>query len=1237
MVKLINLSRKEKYMLEIRNITKIYRSKSGNSVRALDNVSITFPETGMVFILGKSGSGKSTLLNVIGGLDGCDSGEFVIKGKSSVDFAGSDFDAYRNTFIGFIFQEYNILDDFSVGANIGLALELQGKKATSEKISDILGQVDMLDYAKRKPNELSGGQKQRIAIARALVKDPEIIMADEPTGALDSATGKQIFDTLKELSKTKLVIVVSHDRDFAERYGDRIIEMKDGQIESDVTKREVAAEALGEGILKMSDKLLRIEKGYQLTASDVALINEYLRSQETDIIVSGDRRLNDGVRSAAGISENNTSSVFNDTDETRDVKVKEYKKDETKFIRSSLPFKNAFKMGTSSLGHKKFRLVLTIFLSLIAFALFGFADTLGAYDKVTAATDSIIDSNVQNASFSLSLEHKWIYGDEDSHSYYQNSTMNDSDLAALKEKTGIDFVPVFNGSADLYSGGYISLSNMMQSTSGISTESAYTGNLYGLACVGADKINELGFSVSGRLPEKDGEIAISELIYRQLNHTGFHNIEYSEKVSAGELTTADNGDKNSIIGKHINVRIHDIDKTFIVTAVIDTGFDYNRYSKYLPTESVPQGPQTNEDTIVDMFMKMELQNTLKYGFHSIGYITQTELDTMAARVMRYMNHSNIGSYMQWNAALYSNAAGELSGAGDLKKEGVSVIIGGSSNVVIDGSGFASSQPNLNLDRVADSSALSSIGRIKWLDGKERSKLGENEMVISASALQNMSFSKDIRKQAIASLAELYGSINEEYLKYNVSEIVRKVAVDKYTAETFETYKDAIKTNFAEHNGIKDEFVASDAELLAHYRVALYEGRFYVDGIKTVDEIYTAACRAAVEKILGRSFDKNLPDEFFREIMNSSLGGTENELRFSRDGEAEHIVVLEYVYGEFMGNPSAYDNEEFFNKIISSYYGGSYSDWTSMSDESKLSLAASAYTDYIRHRTENMTVNEVGGKVSADFDDASMELYAAITGESLESYLSTLYLAIRTYDENGENVKKMPEYKIVGVFYGENMNNLVISDSLYDAHVAYTEEMGFGREEVAPHEAGIYAFAIAPMPTDRATVQKLVELNYDESSGIKFVLQNQVMDTLGSFNDFIEMGAKIFLYIGIGFAVFSALMLMNFISVSISYKRREIGILRAVGARSSDVFKIFFCEAFVIALINYVLAVAATVTATVIFNNVVRNQGITVTLLSFGIRQIVLMLAISVLVAALSSFLPVWNIARRKPVDAIKNK
>ena len=229
-------------MLEVKNLKKVYKTKNDVVTDALDGVSIQFPEKGLVFLLGKSGSGKSTLLNVCGGLDAPTEGEIIVKGRSSKDFTQSDFDSYRNTFVGFIFQEYNILDEFSVEDNIALALELQGKPKDKEAIDKLLKDVDLDGFAKRKPNTLSGGQKQRIAIARALIKSPEIIMADEPTGALDSATGKQVFETLKKLSRDKLIVVVSHDRDFAEEYGDRIIELKDGKILSDVTKTEVKTE-----------------------------------------------------------------------------------------------------------------------------------------------------------------------------------------------------------------------------------------------------------------------------------------------------------------------------------------------------------------------------------------------------------------------------------------------------------------------------------------------------------------------------------------------------------------------------------------------------------------------------------------------------------------------------------------------------------------------------------------------------------------------------------------------------------------------------------------------------------------------------------------------------------------------------------------------------------------------------------------------------------------------------------
>ncbi len=227
---------KEIHMLEVRNVTKIYREKGGSETAALCDVNIMFPEKGLVFLLGKSGSGKSTLLNIIGGLDAPTEGEVIVMGKSSKTFSNGDFDSYRNTFIGFVFQEYNLLNEFSVEENVALALELKRQKGGREKVAEILREVDLADFAKRRPGNLSGGQRQRVAIARALVKDPKIILADEPTGALDSETGAQIFSLLKHFSEDRLVIVVSHDRESAEMYGDRIVELRDGRVVSDLTR-----------------------------------------------------------------------------------------------------------------------------------------------------------------------------------------------------------------------------------------------------------------------------------------------------------------------------------------------------------------------------------------------------------------------------------------------------------------------------------------------------------------------------------------------------------------------------------------------------------------------------------------------------------------------------------------------------------------------------------------------------------------------------------------------------------------------------------------------------------------------------------------------------------------------------------------------------------------------------------------------------------------------------------------
>lgn len=221
-------------MLELKHIKKSY--KTGNFVQhALKDVSIKFRKNEFVAILGPSGSGKTTLLNIIGGLDRYDSGDLIINNKSTKQFKATDWDSYRNNCIGFVFQTYNLIGHISVLENVEMALTLSGykRKDKRKKALEALDKVGLKDHAYKKPNQLSGGQMQRVAIARALVNDPDIILADEPTGALDSKTSIQIMDLIKEIAKDKLVIMVTHNASLAEEYATRIIEFKDGEVVHD--------------------------------------------------------------------------------------------------------------------------------------------------------------------------------------------------------------------------------------------------------------------------------------------------------------------------------------------------------------------------------------------------------------------------------------------------------------------------------------------------------------------------------------------------------------------------------------------------------------------------------------------------------------------------------------------------------------------------------------------------------------------------------------------------------------------------------------------------------------------------------------------------------------------------------------------------------------------------------------------------------------------------------------------
>ncbi len=917
-------------MLETFDLVKIYKPKKGVPVKALDGVTLKFPDRGMVFLLGKSGSGKSTLLNVLGGLDRYDGGEIRIKGVSSKEFRQSHFDSYRNTYVGFIFQEYNVLEEFTVGANIALALQLQGKKATDEEINAILHQVDLDGYGNRKPNELSGGQKQRVAIARALVKSPEIIMADEPTGALDSVTGKQVLDTLKKLSREKLVIVVSHDREFAETYADRIIELADGKVIDDVERTGAIPPAESEepGLVYDGDTVT-VPAGYHLTEEDRMAINEYLDSlQGGDLKISGKKK-----KARADFVKTDPDNIKLSGGTFR-------------LIKSRLPFRFAFPMGASGLKHKKVRLVFTILLSCISFGLFGLADTFAAYDHIRTSTRSLIDSDIRYASVEKIVTVK-----EDNYTYRTLGKLDPSDLEAIKKATGVELEGVYRTPGDF--------PDFSEHTGELEdgTMSIFSTSAAGYLEITEEKLTRMGAKlIEGDLPDgtKD-QIALSTFLCERFLETGYKAAEHSEPVKISSY--------KDMIGKTLTLN----GITYTVTAIVDTGLDISRYEGlkklYDPTEAL-----SSADRLVLYALSQEF-----------NYATENSL---AGTIM--VGEGKIEQIRKLSPS-YTEVTGMVN---PLQTES-----GNDPEVWIYPWQIGTLSENANLE-------------ILWLDGEERTELAKNEIVLPVQLLED-------------------GMYTESPEKYKPSAI-------------------------------------------------------------------------------------------------------------AASGNPDYSPIL---------NLTLYQTETFYNEA---------------------------------------------------------------TGEVEDKILG--------------------EYRIVGLIQGAaKSGNFIL---LCDEYV----------EQNTQRAGGLWNHAIGTMPEGYGGVETLVTFCTEDHDGVSYELRNPVSYELSVAHEILQVLAKVFLWIGVGFAIFAALLLSNFIGTSIAYKKQEIGILRAIGSRGNDVFRIFFSESFLIAAINFVLSATGTLIITLIINWAIRAEtGLLITLLSFGIRQTVLLLLVSVLIAALASFIPVKRIASKRPIDAIRDR
>ena len=613
-------------MLSIKDLVKVYSAKGSSGVCALNSVSIDFPEKGMVFLLGRSGSGKSTLLNVIGGLDKPTSGEIIVKGRSSKDFTMSDFDSYRNTFIGFVFQDYNLLHEFTVEENIAIALRLQNKPNDKEAVDAILQQVELDGLAKRKPNTLSGGQMQRVAIARALIKNPEIIMADEPTGALDSNTGKQILDTLKKLSETRLVIVVSHDRTFAEEYGDRIIELKDGNVIADKSKTETVIGAEDKNVTIVTDELITVKDWKKVTDDEIKQIVSVMRERGGETVITSGKKEMPEVKKALGITDNSKKVGFKKTEK---VEKREYGANEAQFIKSKLPMSHAIKMASTGLKHRPIRLVFTILLSVIAFTLFGVLSTLMLYDPAysvsMAMVNSTYDSVVLEKQYDATESTVLIKSNGD----HVVSTVEQTKLRAgftqdeldklNNNDLGLNFAGVFDlGYYDytgLTTGNYRDVTltlNKIQISNTLYNRYFSNRSLCGFTACGEKYMQDNGFTlIAGSYPVAANEIAVSEYIYELYTQAKPLNIQ-GETYAFKE--------PEEMIGRTIYIGTANAALPFKVTGIYDVGEIPAKFKDLY-------NPYIQLDSKQVAALKAEMEDYIAYSFHTVGFVSEDFYET----------------------------------------------------------------------------------------------------------------------------------------------------------------------------------------------------------------------------------------------------------------------------------------------------------------------------------------------------------------------------------------------------------------------------------------------------------------------------------------------------------------------------------------------------------------------------------------------------------------------------------
>lgn len=1195
-------------MLSIKNLTKIYRIRGANQVLALNNVSIDFPERGLIFVLGKSGCGKSTLLNLIGGLEKPTSGEIIINGKSTKHFKNKDFDFYRNTYIGFVFQEYNLINNLSIEDNISISLQFQGKQPDCNDIKESLKLVGLEELENRLPEELSGGQKQRIAIARALIKKPKIILADEPSGSLDSVSGKQVFDVLKEISKDRLVIVVSHDEDFANKYADRIINLKDGKIVKDIIK--------------------------------------------------------------------NKRETINDTEKHGELK------------KSNLPMKLAFKMGLHTLKLKPIRLSITVLLSVIAFTIFGLFSTLIFYDPAYSYSEAIKKENYS----SVRLEKEYKYNckyyrfdrETKEKTQYKNSQENAAcgismnDLNNLNNNSlGLNFAGIYNNDQNGFS--YTSFINKRTNN-----EFYFYSNFSGLTDCGEDFLLNQSFKkIAGHYPQNYNEIAISTYALELFEDGGF-------KSSSGAIKAINNAEdilncELELTLPHCYYAPQSIKLT--ICGVYDVGKEYNdKEFDLLKKYNIDTSNDPSFKKVSDKF-----KDAFTSCFYSLGFISEDFFDTYSSYLtptyyaqpkieytqlygMYIITPSEINTYKYNSNDDYYYSVSNLENCcffEDVKEETNDLLfVDAFGNLITDNSkldkdGIYSNILNDTFNDIVE-------GVTSFIESTDKAYYDRDG---------NVYFINEQKELITANLFINYDDLSLSFEKTSENSICEGVLIDDngdvscYCRTVFfnEDHSNYAFSFDSQHGDEQTVWFKNDGTLIGSVEVR-YLAEFYYDYVNDKiylhdDAVYSKEDGCYVLKkddsIKLKPFDNYCvnkdgvpyePDNRTNAFVGMFVNPNNGELSLiKKDGwlftdkyffdENGDIYLGEIIYDgkcEIKNNKKEYYLTYDGHPLgFTSFYKLQNCDNYFLDNHLDVAEAIIRYINfggrfnYDEYIFKNYNFASLGGDFTASDLKLILNTYntlkqkedfrCSITGDYREFGVTTVN---KTFSEVELKGFFIPYHDSTRADYVLNRSWANKSSGTSQERYSWSEE----RETKYIKDNNRYNYVICNTDKSQKEFAYLIKEYSDDSF---YKIQNSLFNQIETVVRGTGVLKAIFFVAGTVSACLSIFLFANFVSNSISEKEKDIGVLRANGARGSDIFKMFFSESGILCVGCTALSIIVSSLCSIALNNGIA-KGIKTSIIHFGILNVGVIIGIAILSCFLGMLFPILKISIKTPNQLIKN-